>query len=120
MLTSTFFVIGGVVIVVMVGALALMFIKSNQIQPDNKAPLFTHSQGEQLAAPFAEQIEDLVRAKINADPALKNLKVDLGTAPDGGLEIWVDKVKYANVEALRNETLKEVFREAIKEWESKK
>lgn len=117
---SALFIVGGIVILITAILLALMFIKSNQIQPDNKAPLFTHSQGEQLAAPFAEQIEDLVRAKINAEPTLKNLKVDLGTAPDGGLEIWVDKVKYANVEALRNETLKKVFQEAIKEWESKK
>jgi len=57
--------------------------------------LFNHEDGEQLAAPFAEQIEDILRAKLDAHPTLKEFKVDLGTDDDYGLAFWVNGKKYS-------------------------
>ncbi|MEA3342407.1 MAG: hypothetical protein U9R15_20785 [Chloroflexota bacterium] len=79
---------------------------------------YDHDDGERLAAPFAEQIEDIVRARLSADPALAAMDVDLGTASDGGLEIWVDGACYTDVDALPDERLRQVFRQAIEEWDA--
>jgi len=80
---------------------------------------FDHDQGEKLAAPFAEQIEDILRAKIEADPALKKYQIDLGTGANQSLEIWVDGTAYASVDELPDERLKEAFRAAVEKWNSK-
>lgn len=82
--------------------------------------LYDHDEGEKLAAPFAEQIEDVLRAKIENDPALKALNVDFGTAPDGGLEIWMDGKKFVGVANLPDERLKAALLQAVREWNSRK
>jgi len=81
--------------------------------------LYDHDAGERLAAPFAEQIEDIIRARLSADPALAAMDVDLGTAPDGGLELWVDGVRYTDVNALPDEQLRQTFSQAIEEWDAR-
>ena len=142
----TVLVLGGVVILITVGALALMLIKSNQVnlagKTDDKpewmrsnppaetmamtkaegegVTIYNHDEGEHLASPFAEQIEDILRAKLEADPALKNFKVDLGSSDDDGLEFWVNEKKYTSIDELPNEDLKKAVREAVKSWESRK
>jgi hypothetical protein len=81
-----------------------------------KVTVFDYDEGEKLAAPFTEQIEDIFRAKIEADPDLNHYQIDLGSAPDGTLEIWVNDVKYANVNDLPDNRLKRAFREAVVRW----
>ncbi|MCC7119345.1 MAG: hypothetical protein IT310_12540 [Anaerolineales bacterium] len=122
MIISSLLSVGLVVILISVGLLVWMFLKSNQTKANARPekPLFKTEEGERQAAPFAEQIEDLLRAKVSANPQLKNLKLDLGTAPDGGLEIWVDEKKYSSVDELPNEQLKDFFQEAVKIWENRK
>ena len=75
--------------------------------------LFNEEQGENLAAPFAEQIEDMVRAKLKADPFLKSILVDFGTAPDGGLEINLNGSKYPNLDAIPEGRVKIIIKQAI-------
>ena len=79
--------------------------------------LYDYDGGEKVAAPFAEQIEDILRARLKSDPALAVMDVDLGTAPDGGLEIWVNGKRYTDVNLLPDERLRQVFQAVIKEWE---
>ena len=87
---------------------------------DNEAvAFFDHDEGEKLAAPFAEQIEDILRAKIKADPALKKYEIDLATGANQSLEIWVDGKPYASVDDLPDERLKEAFRSAVEKWNEK-
>lgn len=140
----TVFILGGIVILVMVGMLAMMFMKSNAVNLTGKTDekpewmhstppqetmdatraenegvtLFNHDEGEKIAAPFAEQIEDILRAKLDSDPFNK-FEIDLGTAKDGSLDIWVNGKKYASVDELPDEGLKIAFREAVKKWEEK-
>jgi hypothetical protein len=78
--------------------------------------LYDHDEGEQMASPFAEQIEDVLRARIGQDPDLAGMNIDLGTGPDGGLEIWVDGVLYPNFGEIPNTHLQEVVRQAIESW----
>jgi len=82
--------------------------------------LYDHEEGEQLASPFAEQIEDILRAELAKDPELAALKVDLGTAKDGGLEIWVDGKSYTDLETLPNERLRDAIRRASRKWQKDK
>jgi hypothetical protein len=78
--------------------------------------IFDHDTGEKLASPFAEQIEDILTDMLKKDPAFKSYKIDLGTAPNGALEIWVNEKKYDSVEALPDPRLKEFFRAAVERW----
>ena len=81
-----------------------------------KVTVFDYDEGEKLAAPFTEQIEDIFRAKIEADPDLNHYQVDLGSAPDGTLEIWVNDKKYSNVNDLPDSKVKQAFRDAVTKW----
>ncbi len=78
--------------------------------------LYDYDAGERLAAPFAEQIEDMIRARLRADPELAALEIDFGTAPDGGLEIWMDGKCYPGIDQLPDERLRRIFREVIELW----
>ncbi len=80
-------------------------------------PLYDYQKGEKLAAPFAEQVEDIIRARLRAIPALASIQVDLGTFPDGSLEICVDGKSFSNIDQLPDEQLRQVIRGAIQSWD---
>ena len=86
------------------------------LREGKKITVFDYTEGEKVAAPFTEQIEDIFRAKIEADPNLNHFKVDLGSAPDGTLEIWVNDKKYTNVNDLPDNKLKRAFRDSVTQW----
>ena len=75
--------------------------------------LYNVEQGENLAAPFAEQIEDIVHASLKADPFLKSILVDFGTAPDGSLEFNINGTKYPNLDAIPEGRVKIIIMQAI-------
>jgi hypothetical protein len=79
--------------------------------------VYDHDAGERIAAPFVEQIEDIVQAALEKHPDLKKYKVDFGTAPDGSLEIWIDETKYTSVDELPDEGLKALVKDAIETWQ---
>jgi hypothetical protein len=85
------------------------------LREGKKVTVFDQDEGEKLAAPFTEQIEDIFRAKIEADPNLNHYQVDLGSAPNGTLEIWVNDKKYTNINELPD-GLKKAFRESVAKW----
>ncbi len=142
---TMYLVLGGIAILISVGLLALMFMRSNEVNltgkteekpewmkstppketmaatraDDEGVTLFDHDAGEKIASPFAEQIEDILRAKLESDPFNK-FEIDFGTAPDGSLEIWVNGTKYGGMDELPDEKLKAAFRNAVKEWEDRK
>jgi hypothetical protein len=144
--STTIIVLGVAVILISAGLLAVMFIKSNQVNltggSDQKpawmrsnppaetiaatiaegegVTLYNADDGERLASPFAEQIEDILRARLAADPLLSKLKVDLGTSENNELEFWVNGEKYASIDELPDEALKKAIREAVKSWEDRK
>lgn len=80
--------------------------------------LYAQSPGEQIAAPFVEQIEDVLQAHLSADPALAAYQVDLGTASDGSLEIWVNGKSYSDINLISDEKLRQAIRAAIEKWQA--
>jgi len=144
-MNMTVLIIGGIAVLVVIVLLIPLFVKSNNVnllphtgkKPEYMRELppeetisatleegegitvFDFDKGEKLAAPFAEQIEDILRAKLNADPALKKYKIDFGTSDDHTLEIWVNGEKFVNINELPDEALKETFRASIKKWAGK-
>jgi hypothetical protein len=142
MIISTLVIVGGVAGLVVLVAVALVFIRANQVdltasvteKPDwvRQSPpketlvatsadgegfqVYDHDEGERLASPFAEQIEDIFRARLEADPNLQQYKVDLGTGADAGLEIWVNGKKFTSVEDLPDEHLRQALQDAIENW----
>ena len=134
-------IVGGMAILISMVLLALVFMRSNEVnltgrtndKPDwmrstppmetvgatraenEGVTIFDYDAGEKIAAPFAEQIEDILRAKLNSDPFNK-FNIDLGTGADGSLEIWVNGTKYESVNALPDESLKNAFHEAVTKW----
>ena len=135
-------VVMGIALVAVILVFAFLFQKSNTVnltgntedKPDwmremppaetlgallregKKVTVFDYDEGEKLAAPFTEQIEDIFRAKIEADPDLNHYQVDLGSAPDGTLEIWINDKKYTNVNDIPDNRLKNAFRESVMKW----
>lgn len=80
--------------------------------------LYDYDEGEHEAAPFAEQVEDILYSLMEEEPSLAKVQVDLGTAVDGGLEIWVDGTPYLEVEAVPDEKLRLLIKRAIEKWET--
>lgn len=140
-----FIIITVIVIGISIVLLALMFMRANQINltgktdekpewmksnpphetiaatkaEDEGVTLFNYDEGEKVGSAFAEQIEDILLAKLEAHPNLKQFKIDIGTDEDLGLEYWVNGEKYTSVDSLPNEELKQVFLETVKDWESR-
>ena len=69
--------------------------------------------GERIASVISEQIEDLVKARMQADPMLQDLKIDFGTSADGALEIWIDDQRYEDVNAIPDERIRIMIQEAV-------
>lgn len=138
--TGLFLVLGGFAIVVMVVALGWLFMRANRVnltgtkegekpewmrstppretlaatQADGEGiTLFDEDSGEKLAAPFAEQIEDILQNLMESDPQLKKFKVDFGTAPDGGLEVWVDGKPYREIKDIPEEAIRAAIQKAV-------
>jgi hypothetical protein len=139
-------IIGGVAVLVILGVLVWLFRgrKSNpSATPEGEKPawmrntppketiaalkedgekmaVFDYDKGEKLAAPFAEQIEDMVRAKLNADPFLKSTQIDFGTAPDGGIEFHLNGQVFAGLEQMPDGRIKAIIKQAIKTFNQRK
>jgi hypothetical protein len=75
--------------------------------------LYDYDKGEKVAAPFAEQIEDILRAQLSADPALSSYDVDLGTGADGGLLFVVGDKTYTGIEQIPDERLRAAIKQAV-------
>ena len=71
------------------------------------------SGGERIASVISEQIEELVKARMQADPTLRDLKIDFGTSADGSLEIWIDDQRYDDVDSVPDERIRSMIQEAV-------
>ncbi len=141
----TIFIIGAIAVVVILGIIVALIIQSRRVNltkpntPEEKPEwlrstppketmaatladgegitLYNHDEGERLASPFAEQIEDILHALLKDDPQLSSLKVDLGTSDSGRLAFWVNGTKYDQIEDIPNELLRDAILQAVKMWE---
>lgn len=79
--------------------------------------VYDYDEGEHVAAPFAEQIEDILHAKLKENPQLAALDVDFGTnETTEELEVWVDGTRYEQIEDIPNPQLQTAIKESIDAW----
>lgn len=81
--------------------------------------LYDFDQGEDIAAGFAEQIEDIIHSLIREDPELSALHLDLGTGPDGGIEYHFQGQTYAHLSQIPNEKIQGVIKRAVEIFNSR-
>jgi hypothetical protein len=81
--------------------------------------LYDYDPGEEVAAPFTEQIEDIAHSLLKEEPALAAVNLDFGTAEDGRLEIWVDGQRYPEVDQVPDEGLRQVIRKAVEIYQNR-
>jgi hypothetical protein len=65
---------------------------------------------EAEASGVAEEIEELANRELSAYP---DVRVDFGTAPDGGLEIWVGPDRYGSVDEIADARVREAVVRAV-------
>ena len=143
-MSASIFIVAAIVGAVIIALLIPVFRKANAVDltsPTNEKPeymrdlppaetmaktladgegitIFDYEHGERLASAFAEQIEDIMRAKIQADPELVEMgyAIDFGTDADHTLEVWVNEKKYKSISELPDERLKKAMRESVRQW----
>jgi hypothetical protein len=140
MQTSGLILIVVIVIIVMLIAWGLVYRKSRQVNltktPAGQKPewmrtappaettaateadgegiaLYDYDKGESLAAPFAEQVEDILRSRISKDPYLQSYEIDFGTAPDGRLIIIIGDKPYTDIKQIPDERLRAAIQQAV-------
>ena len=79
--------------------------------------LYDQDPGEKIAPAFAEQIEDMLQARLRADPALARYQVDFGTTSEGGVEIWIDGKSFADLATIPDAHLRETIQQTISQWQ---
>jgi hypothetical protein len=72
--------------------------------------------GERPASSVSEQIEQMVRAKLASDPELADTVLDFATSPEGSLEVWVNQVRYPEIDLIPDARIRELVREAVESF----
>jgi hypothetical protein len=71
---------------------------------------------ERPSSLVAEQIEEMVRRKLEQHPDLADVVFDFGTMPDGTIDIWVNRKQYDNIEDIPDERIRRAIGEAVEEF----
>jgi hypothetical protein len=64
----------------------------------------------------AEQIEEMVRHKLEGYPDLADTVFDFGTMPDGSFDVWVNQRQYGNIESIEDARIRKAIQEAVDEF----
>jgi hypothetical protein len=82
-------------------------VVAKALQADIGTPLITKS--------LAEQVDEILQEKLLASP-LREKKIRLVDLPGGGLVVMVGLEKYDGIDAVPDEQVRAVLREAVDEW----
>lgn len=81
--------------------------------------LYDFDQGEDLAAAFAEQIEDIIHSLMEKDPELSAQDLDLGTADDGGIEYHFQGKSYTTLKDIPDDRVQGLIKQAVEIYNSR-
>jgi hypothetical protein len=87
--------------------------KSGSGEPDWATGMKSSAEGEEIASPAAETIESLAQQNLGKFPELSEVQLDFGTAPGGGLEIWINAERYGSIEAIPDDRIRQAIAEAV-------
>ena len=73
-------------------------------------------EGERLAAPISEQIEEMVRRILAAQGDELADDIDFGTGEDGSLEIWVEERCYSSPDEITDSKVRLAVQQAVEEF----
>ncbi|HEY3312923.1 MAG TPA: hypothetical protein VGK00_14885 [Anaerolineales bacterium] len=139
MIAGSIFIVGGLAILVVIGIAVWLLRKGQNFKlsdtqpgqkpekrggsPANPDPLknaaippVVFDEIEDLNAPFATQIEHMVRKNLKADPFLKSIRIDFTTNPDDSLEFNINGAKYASLDAIPEGRVKVIIKQAIEAY----
>jgi len=68
---------------------------------------------EEIASPAAETIESLAQERLQKHPDLAGIRLDFGTARSGELEIWVGSERYASIDSIPDDRIRQAINEAV-------
>ncbi len=74
---------------------------------------------ERPSSTVSEQIEEMVRRKLQQYPDLADIVLDFATAADGTIDIWVNRRQYDNVEDIPDERIRQAIGEAVQEFNAR-
>jgi hypothetical protein len=110
------------IMIFMVLVLALLMLyfgtrryRQSRMRPDLQAKVADAKieSGEQVASLVAEEIEELVRAKLAAYPDLAGTDLDFGTLPDGSIDIRINGTQYREVDSIPDSRVRDAIRAAV-------
>ncbi|GAB4504585.1 MAG: hypothetical protein Fur0043_15790 [Anaerolineales bacterium] len=78
--------------------------------------VYDYDPGENVAAPFAEQIEDILRTELKANPYLEQFEIDLGSAADGTKRTGIEQVADALAARHCEQVVRPFHIDAPDEW----
>ena len=98
------------------------------IQPPEPAPAFTNAGEESIDGKAAnkaaiekpksivDQINEILQDELKSHPAMTK-GIRLSEDPRGGVVVWVGLDHYNGVDAVTDPMVKELLKEAVREWE---
>lgn len=112
-----------IVATILVVALLALLVASRARQTVNDsarlkqmAPDARVDQYERTSSIAAEQIEEMVRRRLEQYPDLADTVFDFGTMADGTVDIWVNRKQYDNPEDIADERIRKAVQEAVEEF----
>jgi hypothetical protein len=73
-------------------------------------------EDERPASIISEQIEEQVKAILEAEGMTSDFKLDFASAMDGSLEIWIGEERYTEVEDIPDPKIKEAVKRAVEDF----
>lgn len=109
--------ISGLVLLVLLVLYAILVVSRRGPQVEQHAAAEpAREPGEREASLPVEQIEEIARRRIEADPELAGIDLDFGATPDGELAVWVDGERYNDIAQIPSADIRAVIQAAIDEF----
>lgn len=110
-----------IVALVALAALGIAFLLPRLRQGANQLPASsaamvkdaTIEAYERPSSLAAEQIESMVRTRLQQYPDLADIVLDFGAMADGRIGIWVNSRQYDQVEDIPDERIRKAIQEAV-------
>ena len=105
-------------VLILLGALTFMQMQARQVdqkkaEVDALTPDAKVEVAERPASLISEQIEEMVKKKLESYPDLADTVFDFGTDAKGEIDIWVNKKRYDQVEDIADERIREAIKAAV-------
>lgn len=66
---------------------------------------------------LADEINEIVQERLSYSPLAGKVFLEVTSAPDGGININVNGVNYSSPDEIPDETIKQLIKDSIKQWE---